>query len=34
MPMGFITKLLENQFEGSPYQSTPNLSLQRLGSAV
>ena len=33
-PMGFITKLQEKQFEYSPLQSTPNLSLQRLRDAV
>jgi len=33
-PMGFITKLLEKQFKDSPEQSTPNVSLQRLGAVV
>jgi len=32
--VGFITKLLDKQFEDSPLQSTPNLLLQRLRAAV
>jgi len=30
----FITKCLEKQFKGSPWQSTPNLSLHKLRAAV
>jgi len=33
-PKGFVTKLFEKQFKGSPLQSTPSLSLQRLRTAV
>jgi len=33
-PLGFIAKRLEEQFKGSPEQSTRSVSLQRLRAAV